>query len=718
MNVSLFPQELDVLLRRSGVSALNPELCQGLVQACQALPSEAGQQVAWPVLLDMLDALVVLSADETLLIAALLFDLPMLRPMLPVLPWRSSTHQQMVGSLLDGQDAAEQVWTLHPGCAAGRNGEGLRRLLLALVHDLRVVPILLARQLAKMRAAGVLLESQRRALAQLTRDIHAPLANRLGIWQLKWELEDLAFRYLESEIYRSIASALDESRVARERYISVIAMELSRVLAEHGVCAEVSGRPKHIYSIWRKMQKKRLHFEQVYDLQAVRVMVEDMAACYAALGVVHALWAPVPGEFDDYIARPKENDYRSLHTAVLGPEGRTVEVQIRTHEMHAHAELGVAAHWKYKEGGKGAERDFDRKIVWMRQLLEQAQEGESGEVVEALDAELLEDRVYALTPKGEVIDVPQGATPLDFAYHVHTMVGHCCRGAKVNGRIVPLTYRLRSGDRVEILTAKEANPHRDWLLRANGFLASRRSRDKVRAWFNKIERARNVQVGKESLERELKRVGQQHVDLSPIARRFHADSVDDLYVQIALGDIGPNQVSRALLETERVVAFAPLARPSKKRHGLSKSMFTVQGVSNILVQLARCCQPVCGEPIAGYLTLSRGVTVHRADCAVLMRLNAMHPQRVLLVEWGSQLSGSYEVEILVRAVNRRWLLKDIADVIAQEDAHMLEMSSDAFRDSGYLQFRVRLRLSHHRQLAALLGKLDGLSGVNEVRRMG
>ncbi len=288
----------------------------------------------------------------------------------------------------------------------------------------------------------------------------------------------------------------------------------------------------------------------------------------------------------------------------------------------------------------------------------------------------------------------------------------------MNGRIVPLTYRLRSGDRVEILTAKEANPHRDWLLRANGFLASRRSRDKVRAWFNKIERARNVQVGKESLDRELKRVGQQYVDLSPIARRFHADSVDDLYVQIALGNIGPNQVSRALLETERVVAFAPLARPSKKRHGLSKSMFIVQGVSNILVQLARCCQPVCGEPIAGYLTLSRGVTVHRADCAVLMRLNAMHPQRVLSVEWGSQLSGSYEVEILVRAVNRRWLLKDIADVIAQEDAHMLEMSSDAFRDNGYLQFRVRLRLSHHRQLAALLGKLDGLSGVNEVRRMG
>ncbi|EWS78746.1 bifunctional (p)ppGpp synthetase/guanosine-3',5'-bis(diphosphate) 3'-pyrophosphohydrolase [Xylella taiwanensis] len=707
-----------MLLRRSTLFALNPVLCQALVQAWQALPSESGQQVAWPVLADMLDALLVLSADETILTAAVLFDVPMLRPMLPELPWRSSVHRQVVQGLLDGQDAAEQVWTLHAGCAAGRHGEGLRRLLLAIVHDLRVVPILLARQLAKMRAAGVLLESQRRALAQLTRDIHAPLANRLGIWQLKWQLEDLAFRYLEADTYRSIASALDERRVARERYIGVITAELSQVLAEHGLSAEVSGRPKHIYSIWRKMQKKQLPFEHLYDLQAVRVIVEDIAACYAALGVVHALWVPVPGEFDDYIARPKANDYRSLHTAVLGPEGRTVEVQIRTHEMHAHAELGVAAHWKYKEGGKGTETAFDRKIIWMRQLLEHAQDGESGELAEALDTELIEDRVYALTPKGEVIDVPQGATPLDFAYHVHTMVGHRCRGAKVNGRIVPLTYRLRSGDRVEILTAKEANPHRDWLLRANGFLASGRSRDKVSAWFNKIERVRNVQTGKDLLDRELRRLGHQHADLGPIARRFHADSVDDLYVQIALGDTGPNQVSRALLETERVVPLASLTRPGSTRDGLGKSMFTVQGVSNVLVQLARCCQPVAGEMIAGYLTRSRGVTVHRADCAVLMRLSAMHPQRVLSVEWGSQPGGSYEVGILVRAVNRRWLLKDITDVIAQEDAHMLEMSSDTVRDSSYLRLRMRLKVSDHSQLAALLSKLDGLSGVNEVRRMG
>ncbi|HHW4679426.1 MAG TPA: bifunctional (p)ppGpp synthetase/guanosine-3',5'-bis(diphosphate) 3'-pyrophosphohydrolase [Xylella sp.] len=718
MNASLFPQELDVLLQRSTVSALNPVLCQALVHAWQALPAESRQQATWPVLADMLDTLTMLSADEAVLTAALLFDVPMLRPMLPALPWRFTVQRQVVESLLDAQDAAEQVWTLHPGCAAGRNAEGLRRLLLALVHDLRAVPILLARQLAKMRAAGVLLESQRRALAQLTRDIHAPLANRLGIWQLKWQLEDLAFRYVEPDTYRSIASALDECRAARERYMGVVIIELSQALAEHGVYAEVSGRPKHIYSIWRKMQKKQLPFEQVYDLHAVRVMVEDMTACYAALGVVHALWLPVPGEFDDYIARPKENHYRSLHTAVLGPEGRTVEVQIRTHEMHAHAELGVAAHWKYKEGGKGTERAFDRKIVWMRQLLEYAQDSESGGLAEVLDTALVEERVYALTPKGEVIDLPQGATPLDFAYHVHTMVGHRCRGAKVNGRIVPLTCQLRSGDRVEILMAKEANPHRDWLLRSNGFLASGRSRDKVKAWFNKIGRARNVQAGKNLLDRELKRSGHQHADIGSVVRRFHADSVDDLYVQIALGDTGPHQVSRALLETEPVVPLSPLTRLSSMRDGPRKSMFTVEGVSNVVVQLARCCQPVAGELIAGYLTRSRGVTIHRADCAVLMRLSTMHPERVLSVEWGRQPGGSYEVGISVRAVNRRWLLKDITDLIAQENAHMLDMRSDTYRDSDDLQLRMRLKVSDQSQLAALLSKLDALPGVNVVRRVG
>ena len=592
-------------------------------------------RASWSVLGDTLDALAMLSADEGAVVAALLFDLPGLRASLDQLPL--GNHKAAVTGLLDGQDAADPVWALHAGREAGRNSEGLRRLLLAIIRDLRVVPILLARQLARMRAADKLDEEQRRALAQLTRDIHAPLANRLGIWQLKWEL-----RTWRSATWNRKPTAASPARWMKPASPASVTSRTSRRYCRASWSPRAS-RPKSaaarsIYSIWRKMQKKRLAFDQLYDIRAVRVMVDDVAACYAALGVVHALWAPVPSEFDDYIARPKANDYRSLHTAVVGPEGRTIEVQIRTHEMHSQAELGVAAHWKYKEGGKGAEKSFDRKITWMRQLLEQAQDGQGNELAGALDAELTEDRVYALSPKDEVLDLPQGATPLDFAYQVHTMVGHRCRGAKVNGRIVPLTYRLRSGDRVEILTGKEADPRRDWLMPANGFLASNRSREKVRSWFHKLDRARNVQAGRELLERELKRLGLQHADLAVAAKKFHADSVDDLYIQVALGDTGPNQVSRALLEAERAAsqpAPAPaLPRPTARRENLGKSKFTVQGVGNLLVQLARCCQPVAGEPIVGYLTRSRGVTVHRADCAALARLAASSPQRILPVEWG------------------------------------------------------------------------------------
>ncbi|WP_442683792.1 RelA/SpoT family protein [Stenotrophomonas sp. JC08] len=713
------PSGLDALLQRPSTSALAAPLRQALLDAWHQSGTISEPSQPWPVLADTLDALALLSADEAVIVAALLFDLPGLRVRLPELPLGALAPA--VNGLLEGQDAADQVWALHAGRDAGRNSEGLRRLLLSIIHDLRVVPILLARQLACMRAASRLDDGQRRALAQLTRDIHAPLANRLGIWQLKWELEDLAFRFLEPDTYRHIAREVDETRMAREHYVEAVKKKLSAALAEQGIRGEVSGRPKHIYSIWRKMQKKQLAFEQLYDLRAVRVMVDDVGACYATLGVVHALWTPIPSEFDDYIARPKANDYRSLHTAVLGPEGRTIEVQIRTHEMHAQAELGVAAHWKYKEGGKGAEKAFDRKITWMRQLLEQAQDAANPEdLAGALDAELVEDRVYALTPKGEVLDLPAGATPLDFAYQIHTMVGHRCRGAKVNGRIVPLTYRLRSGDRVEILTGKEADPRRDWLLAANGYLASNRSREKVRGWFHKLDRARNVQAGRELLDRELKRLGLQQADLMVAAKKFHADSVDDLYIQVALGDTGPSQVSRALLEAERALsqpAQPVMPRPTARRDGLGKSDFTVQGVGNLLVQLARCCQPVAGEPIAGYLTQTRGVTVHRVDCAALTRLSAVHPERILPVEWGRAGSG-YEVDVLVRGVDRRWLLKDITNLIAQEDAYVLNINSDNVRDSGSVQLRLHLKVSDYGQLSTLLGKLDALPGVEEARRLG
>ncbi|MDR2872124.1 MAG: bifunctional (p)ppGpp synthetase/guanosine-3',5'-bis(diphosphate) 3'-pyrophosphohydrolase [Xanthomonadaceae bacterium] len=716
-------ENLEDVLSRPSVRTLSPAMRQWLIQTWNRPETDRAVATSWPVLADTLDALALLSADEITLAAALLFDLPGLRA---ALSEQAEQPFPMVAGLLDGQDAAAQVWTLHAGREAGRNSEGLRRLLLAIVQDLRVVPILLARQLAVMRVAGDLPEAQRRALAQLTRDIHAPLANRLGIWQLKWELEDLAFQYLESDTYRYLSHELDESRSERENYIESVKATLQQALRKHGIDGEISGRPKHIYSIWRKLQKKQRSLDQLYDLRAVRVLVNDLAACYAVLGIVHELWTPISSEFDDYIARPKANGYRSLHTAVIGPEGRTVEVQIRTHEMHAQAELGVAAHWRYKEGGKGAEKAFDRKITWMRQLLEQSADGSrDGEgLAGALDAELAEDRVYALTPKGEVIDLPSGSTPLDFAYHVHTMVGHRCRGAKVNGRIVPLSYRLRSGDRVEVLTSKEADPRRDWLLPANGYLASGRSRDKVRAWFHKLDRVSNVQDGKELLDRELRRLGLYNADLATVTKKFHADSIDDLYIQVALGDVGPSQVGRALHEYERAQAQPSLAQtiapsspsPGRRQRKENKNGFTVQGVGNLLVQLARCCQPVSGEPIIGYLTRNRGVTVHRTDCSAFAHLAAEHPQRVLTVEWGNGGNG-YEVDVQVNAVDRKWLFKDVTTLIAQEDAHVLGIHSET-RANGYMRLRLRLRVADYGQLSTVLGKLAALPGVDEARRLG
>ncbi len=677
------------------------------------------------ILRDTLSALSLLGADGDVIGAAILDAVPL---------WRAPVVERVpaLAPLLDGLRAAEQVWTLHAEHVDHRNPEGLRRLLLALIRDLRVVLILLARQLAQMRAPAGDDDTDRRALAALTRDIHAPLANRLGIWQLKWELEDLAFRYLQPATYRQIAGLLDDKRAGRERYIVQVRRTLGDALAAQDLAAEVAGRPKHIYSIWKKMQKKQVPIGELYDLRAVRVLVDDIPACYAALGVVHALWAPIPSEFDDYIARPKHNDYRSLHTAVIGPEGKTLDVQIRTREMHEASELGVAAHWRYKEhaygSGGGSQRSsagnaaLERKIEWMRRLLDAHTDGsrDSEDVLAgALGTELVEDRVFVLTPKGEVIDLPKGATPLDFAYHVHTMVGHRCRGAKVDGRIVPLDDVLHSGDRVEILTSKTPAPRRDWLLASNGFLASPRSREKVRAWFHKLDRERNVQEGRELLEKDLRRLGLLQADLGPVLARFNVAAVDELYVLVALGDVGPNQVGRALLELERgappvdATPTMPLRRP-RRAPKVADSAFTVVGVDNLLVQIARCCKPVPGEPIAGYLTRTRGVTVHRRDCASFLRLSAAQPQRVLPVDWG-QSGGGHESDILIEAIDRKHLLKDLSNLIAQEDVHVLSIQSEQIR-AAQIQLRLRLRVADYGQLARLLGKLDSLPGVEDARR--
>src|SRR5690242_9895536 len=477
--------------------------------------------------------------------------------------WQSESARapESLRRLVEGQQQAERVWALHAARDGGTGSEGLRRLLLAIIRDLRVVYLLLARQLARLRAAAALPEAERRELAQLTRDIHAPLANRLGIGQWKWELEDLAFRYLQPDTYRRIAELLDERRADRDAWIERCIETLRKAVRAHGIDADVNGRAKHIYSIWRKMQRKRVGFGELYDIRALRVLTRTIADCYAVLGVVHALWPIIPQEFDDYIARPKGNNYRSLHTAVIGPEGKTLEVQIRTEEMHRGAELGVAAHWRYKEGGAG-DAAYQARVAWMRKLLETRGEGEDDAALAAeLRAELAGDRVYLLTPKGEVIDLPSGATVLDFAYHVHTMVGHRCRGAKVNGRIVPLTYQPASGDRVEILTAKEAAPSRDWLSPHQGFLQTGSARAKVRAWFRRTDNAANLGAGRQILERELKRLALSDRPLEKLHAKLGQKSHDELLIALALGEISSGQLARALTEGETPVPAAPARAP-------------------------------------------------------------------------------------------------------------------------------------------------------------
>lgn len=678
----------------------------------------------WSITVGTLETLLTISADKATMMAALLFDLSVT----PTISddWKNvlGHRQPFIRRLLEGQLAAQTVWELHTRGLKKHNPEGLTRLLLSLVGDLRVVLILLARQLATLREAAKLPLKSRRELAALTQDIHCPLANRLGIWQFKWELEDLAFRHLNPETYHQIASSLDERRVQRETYITNAIEQLQDALVAHNLQAQVNGRPKHLYSIWRKMQKKQLAFAQLYDLHALRVIVDHLDACYVALGIVHTIWSPIPSEFDDYIARPKVNHYRSLHTTVIGPGQRPIEVQIRTLQMHQQAELGVAAHWKYKEGGPSTDTAFDRKIYEMRQTLQQVQEGDNSQEDVGFDSDLAQDRVYALTPQGEVIDLPCGATPLDFAYHVHTMIGHRCRGAKVNSRIVPLTFRLRSADRVEILTSPQANPRRDWLVPAHGFLVSSRARDRVRAWFHKQDRLRQLQLGKDLLERELRRQGLLATDPNEIVRKLHLDSTSDLYVQVASGDLRPNQICRLL---SSVSPPASKRLPAKRRKTTDNSQrsadsgqqyFTVQGQHNFLVQRAGCCQPIADEAIVGYLTRGRGVSVHRPACPDFQRLaSRCDPNRLVSVEWAKH-DAKFDVTISLQAVDRRWLLKDITNVIAQEEAYVLAVNTETQRRPEHVKLRFRLRIINHQQLVGLLAKLSAVPGVDDVQRIG
>lgn len=696
-------------------------LSEGLIDVHQRLVTrDHGPSPAEAELVRTLDVLAELKVDAETLLAAAWFPLVEQHP--PAIAEAVRMHGAAFEPLLLGQLEAEKVWPLHQHKAANTSTEGLRRLLLVLIRDLRVVFILLARQLVRLRGASRASDGERRRLAQLTADIHGPLANRLGIWQVKWELEDLVFRYLQPDTYKRIAGLLDERRQDRERYIALVLTELRRALSSAGIQADVAGRPKHIYSIWKKMQRKAVEFSELYDVRAVRVLVPDVPTCYAALGVVHAQWTPIAKEFDDYIAKPKGNDYRSLHTAVIGPEGKALEVQIRTHQMHEHAELGVAAHWRYKEGG-GAGADFERKIQWMRQLLEGRDEAhDDAALLAGFSTELLEDRVYLLTPKGAVMDLPKGATVLDFAYTVHTEVGHRCRGAKVNGRIVPLTFAPRTGDRVEILTAKEGQPKRDWLLPQTGYLVSSRSRHKVRAWFHKLDREQNLRDGREILERELKRLALTPGKLEPLLPKLHLPSVDELYLAVALGDLSPAQIARVVHEAEAPKPDA--AQILTQRLGAEigprrdKDAITIEGVGNLLVTMAGCCNPLPGDAIVGFITKGRGVSVHRADCKSLLNLSDRSPERVIDVQWGGKRDDRYPVRVRVSAFNRTGLIRDVGAVLAAEQINIGAMDSKDDPGTGFATLHLTLKVADFGQLANVLTKLRALSNVTEAERVG
>ncbi len=645
--------------------------------------------------------------------------------------WRETLENRFgvnIAGLVQGISRMEQIQEfseiegLHE---AGRKNdshaqqiEALRKMLLAMVQDIRVVLIKLAERTQTLRhLSGASPEMQKR-IAQENRGIFAPLANRLGVWQIKWELEDLSLRYLEPQLYKEVAKMLDERRVDREQYIVDVVSQLKSELAQVGIKGEVSGRPKHIYSIIKKMKSKHLDFSQLYDVRAVRVLVEDVKDCYAVLGLIHNLWQPIPGEFDDYIARPKSNNYRSLHTAVIGPRGLALEVQIRTFEMHHHSELGVAAHWRYKEGGK-SDAQFDEKIAWLRQILAWKEEvSDNGDLLEQFKSELFQDRVYVLTPQGKVIDLPRGSTPIDFAYALHTDLGHRTRGAKVNGSIVPLGTKLQNGQRVEILTSKQGAPSRDWLNPALGYLQSSSARAKVRHWFKYQNFEEDVAQGRIKLDRELHRAGAMTVNLEKIAQKLHFQKLDDFLAAIGRGDVTEHQITLAVQEDVAPRADATPELKPARRSAVSQTQagVVIEGVGNLQTSMAKCCKPMPQDVIVGYLTRDHGVTVHRRNCSFIARLPLERRDRVLNAQWGNQQNFSGEVDIEVEAQDRQGLLRDISDLFVRERVNAIKANTISRNNLALMQFSIQV--GSLEQLNRLLSLIQSVTDVISARRRG
>lgn len=600
-----------------------------------------------------------------------------------------------------------------------REMEYIRKMALAMGDDVRVVLVKLADRLHNMRTLGYMSPDKQRVIAQETLDIFAPLANRLGIWQIKWELEDLSFRYLEPDAYRMIASSIDERRADREAYLNRIIDALRKELVQYGIHNPIiSARPKHIYSIFKKMDRKGLPFDQIYDVRAVRVIVDSKPECYTVLGVVHNLWRPIPNEFDDYIAAPKDNFYQSLHTAVLDTNGKTVEVQIRTKEMHEHAEYGIAAHWRYKEGTSRNHDDaFERRIAFLRRLMEFGRDTEdAASFVDTMKTEVFQDRVYAFTPKGDIVDMPKGATPVDFAYYIHTDIGHRCRGAKVHGKLVSLNYVLKTGDQVEIVISKRGGPSLDWLNPNLGFVTTARAREKIRYWFRKQNREKNILAGREVLEREMKRLGV--LDSTPfetVSKWFTYDKLDDFLASVGAGDINGGQIANKILEVERrtqeELERAQLkARPSGVSLDVSNGV-NIMGTGGLLVNMGRCCNPMPGDRIVGFVTRGRGVTVHRNDCVNIAHEN----ERLIEVTWGRQSPEQrYSVPIEIIAYDREGLMRDISTMFADERVNMSTVLVNTRHNIA--TFQLTIELSSLQQLTRILTRLENIASVTDARR--
>lgn len=596
--------------------------------------------------------------------------------------------------------------------------DNVRKMLLAMVDDVRVVLIKLAERLCVLREASALPEALRKQIATEVMEIYAPLANRLGIGAIKWEMEDLAFRHLHPEEYKSIAKGLKAKRLERDRYVNLIVEELNKQIKATGAQHfAVYGRSKHIHSIYRKMTRKNVSLEEIYDATAVRVLVEKKEQCYDVMSMVHALWKQIPAEFDDYINNPKPNGYQSLHTAVEGPEGRVFEVQIRTFQMHEQAEMGIAAHWKYKEGSLQQKESHERKIEWLRDVLAWHREmATSRGVSEAMETEFLDDRVYVFTPDGDVLDLPQGVTPLDFAYHVHSQVGHRCRGAKVNGSIVPLTYELKTGDKVEVLTGKDARPSRDWINPHLNYLKTSRAKAKVLHWFKMQDFDKNKLEGHDILDKELKTLGIKSDRLHDVVLSLNFKRLDDMLAALGRGDLKLSQILNRLSPTE---VETPLIQHFVKPHvkpEVRGSDLRIEGVGNLLTHMARCCQPVPGEEVIGYITLGRGVSVHRQDCPNIIHASEKQRQRFLQVNWGSTTRDHYVVDVMIKAFDRAGLLKDITSLLSNEKAHVYALQTKINKHDNSAFITLTVEIDGLNSLSRLLSKLEQIPNVLEARR--